>query len=42
MFYYILSNKIYIKPFIWDLISKILLQICGDSFLLLTLIYLNN
>ena len=23
---------IYIKYFIWDLISKILLQMCGDNF----------
>ena len=45
MFYYILNKKIksiYIKCCIWNLISKILLQIYGESFLLLILIYLNN
>ena len=33
-------NLIYIKYFIWDLISTILLKICGNNFLNLTLIYL--
>ena len=44
MFYYIWNKikLIYIKYFIWDLIYKILLQICGDNFLLLKSIYLNN
>ena len=35
MFYYILNKKIklvYVKYFIWDLISKNLLQIQGDKF----------
>ena len=36
------TKPIYIKYSIWDLVSKILLQICDDNFLLLTLIYLNN
>ena len=44
MFYYILNKKVklsYIKCFIWDLIFKILLQMCDDNFFLI-LIYLNN
>ena len=34
--------EISIKYFIWDLIFKILLKICGNNFFLLILIYLNN